>query len=353
MDNKLNQKTKESHENVDTIIAAADKSSGRWIRVIHILRCFVSIGLLWFLLRKIEFIKLLEIMKQSLNQWPMLVIACLTPVLGLVIAALRWKILLAAQNFCLSLMVLLKAVLIGAFFNQLLPSTIGGDVARSYWISKLLRPTTSSPKANSILNMLTIVALDRFIGLIGICAICIFVFLARHTLIYRFPGVWLGIITITISMLVASVLVYILLRLMTGNPSFNNRPLSLVKEKTQSILSIIEKFRDTKPTLIFALMLSITLQGLIIIQYYLLSVAFNVNISLWDLSFLIPMVTLISLLPVTINGIGLRENALAALGVMFGINPGEAILLAWSFLAISMSYALFGGALQFRYSKNF
>jgi hypothetical protein len=85
------------------------------------------------------------------------------------------------------------------------------------------------------------------------------------------------------------------------------------------------------------------LQFAIVVEYFMLSMALGMEVSLWAFSVLIPIVTLISLLPVSVNGIGLREAALAVLGAPFGITVGDAVAMAWLFVFVHWLYAIFGG----------
>src|SRR5687768_14371377 len=57
-------------------------------------------------------------------------------VTALVISAWKWQVLLAAQGLRLSLRPLFTSYLVGLFFNNFLPSNIGGDVARVHDVAK-------------------------------------------------------------------------------------------------------------------------------------------------------------------------------------------------------------------------
>ena len=66
----------------------------------------------------------------------------------------------------------------------------------------------------------------------------------------------------------------------------------------------------------------------------------------------IPVVMLISMIPVTINGIGLRESSLVMLGAPFGLNASSAVALACAFVAITFVYALLGALVQLRVRRK-
>ncbi|MGH2571443.1 MAG: lysylphosphatidylglycerol synthase domain-containing protein, partial [bacterium] len=55
---------------------------------------------------------------------------------GLVLSALRWRILLGAAGVPLGLGPAIRLYLVGYFFNFFLPTTVGGDVARAMGVGK-------------------------------------------------------------------------------------------------------------------------------------------------------------------------------------------------------------------------
>ena len=85
------------------------------------------------------------------------------------------------------------------------------------------------------------------------------------------------------------------------------------------------------------------IQILIIIQYKVLAVALGIDVSPWGLAVVIPIVTVVALIPVTINGIGLRESSLAVLGAMLGLTVADAVALGWLVWAAALFYGVVGG----------
>ena len=77
-----------------------------------------------------------------------------------VLGATRWQILLRVQGITISWFRLVKLLMIGIFFNQLMPGGTGGDVVKIFY---LLRETPDK-KAEAVLAVL----MDRLVGLIGL-----------------------------------------------------------------------------------------------------------------------------------------------------------------------------------------
>src|SRR5262249_57193363 len=75
------------------------------------------------------------------------------------ISAWRWYVLLKAQHIAVPFGTVVQSYLVATFFNNFLPSNIGGDVVR-------IRDT--APHAGSKTLATTIVLVDRGIGLLGL-----------------------------------------------------------------------------------------------------------------------------------------------------------------------------------------
>ena len=78
------------------------------------------------------------------------------------LGAVRWRMLLAVQGIHITLWESLRLTYIGWFFNNWLPGATGGDFVKAYYIAA---QTHHKPEA------VTVVFLDRFLGLIAVCLI--------------------------------------------------------------------------------------------------------------------------------------------------------------------------------------
>ncbi len=319
------------------------KRRSRWF---IILRMLFGGALIFFLLRKVGIRDIANTFTYSLEKWHYLVVACMLPVAGIIVSALRWQALLQAQKVTISLLRLSAAILIGNFYNQFLPSTIGGDIMRSWWISKLATFDIQGNKlSESTFFNLTIVAVDRLLGLLGICGMAVLALAANPMFIKQIPETLAILGIVIIGILLFFFLPNLPIRFTKNSvPVF--KPLKVIFDKALSINDALNIYRKNKFSLFYAFLLSMGLQALIICQYWFLSSAFKLECSILSLAALIPIVNLVSMIPITINGIGIRENALILLGVGFGLNASGAISLAWGFYFATLIYASFGGFLN-------
>jgi uncharacterized protein (TIRG00374 family) len=312
-----------------------------------LVRIVASGALLWFLLRNVAVIDVVRLLGESTKRWPYLVLAAVSPVVGILIGALRWRVLLRAQGVPLAVAQLMKANLVGMFYNQFLPSTIGGDVARSYWVSGLIASAhgESSPSSSAVVN-LTVVGVDRLVGVFGILTAGMLAAIASPSTVRQVPGIW----AVFLAGMIAVGMLVLLLRIpprAAARRVLGIGVLARLRSKAVMIFRALDAYRAQPKPLLVAFSLSLVLQCNVILQYWFLAVALGITLSILQLAVLVPIVDLISMIPITINGIGLRENALNALGGPLGVTVADAVSLAWAFLVIRISYALVGGVVQF------
>lgn len=327
--------SKRVHE-ASPVEKALSGQSGRLVRIL--LRIAMSAILLTMLLRKITFSELIESFSRALGSWPLLIVAFLLPLGGIALAALRWQKLMKVQGVHLPVHSYGSALLVGSFVNQVLPSTVGGDLARGVWVTR--------PGESSLVN-LAVVTLDRLVGIFSLCLLAFVCALASPSIRSLLPAVWM-----VPAILAAGVLVLLTLALRHGRTLgerlFSRGLLQRYRDKAKLVYQTLLAYRDQKSVLIWGVVLSIGLQLVIVMQSVLFAFALQLPVAKWELALIVPVVTLVSLLPVTVSGLGLREGSFALLGSSFGLNPTDAVALGWLTLAGVTIYGLWGAILQLR-----
>lgn len=96
----------------------------------------------------------------------------------LLLAAIRWGILLRAQGISISMLAVLRLSFIGNFFNIIMPGGVGGDVFKAYYVAK-----GRDQKAAAV----TTVLVDRIIGLVAISGLAFFAICANFQFLWQ-PG---------------------------------------------------------------------------------------------------------------------------------------------------------------------
>jgi len=186
----------------------------------------------------------------------------------------------------------------GIFFSSLLPSTIGGDFVRSFDLAM------HTKKAKEVVAT---VILDRLSGCIGLLIVVIF------ALIFGWRYAQDNIILLPIS-IIASILILLLLVLFNNfvysrvNSFLNSPRAGKIRGTLAQLHDEIYRFRDDKKTLVYNLSLSVLIQLGSPLSFYITSRALHQEVNVAYFFIFLPIIGAITLIPISIGGLGLREN---------------------------------------------
>jgi len=266
--------------------------------------------------------------------WGWLAVAFSLLGLGLVFSAYRWRILVRAQGDDAPIGFLIKSYLVGTFFNNFLPTRFGGDVVRIW---------DGSRHSRSLVRSSAVVLVERATGILVLLLFALVASLFRLDMARRVPVIWAAL-ALGVAAFAAAGLFFLPAagRLLGRLPETGRT--GRIKNKVIAFREAILRYRDAKSAFARAGVLAVLLQLNVIVYYVLIGKALGLNIGLLDYFIFIPIVHLVQLIPVSINGAGLREGAYIQIFRFYGLPP-EA---AWSFsiieVALGLVVGLIGGA---------
>ncbi|GAB5495357.1 MAG: lysylphosphatidylglycerol synthase transmembrane domain-containing protein [Phycisphaerales bacterium] len=293
----------------------------------------ISFGLLVYLLSSVE---LSAIQANITNADPVyLIAALLTPFIGFFLTSLRWKGLLDQQGVSVRQAILFRSCMSAVFFNQLLPSTIGGDVVRVY----------DSWKAGATKAVaLSTIFIDRVLGLtaLAIFAVAGLVMINSTSVELRLlPVAVVGVaLCLTGSVLMIFSPVRALLDVARRVYRSTPRPISKFFGKLDDAVDV---YRGKHKALVRAMLLSLALQLNVILMHFLLGMATGLTPSFYDYFYVVPIALFVMLIPITINGIGLREGMFVYLLAGLGVAREDAITLSLLAFAVFLVHGVIGG----------
>lgn len=257
---------------------------------------------------------------------------------------LRFEAILIGENIRMPFVRLMELNYIGYFFNNFMPSAVGGDIVKAYYTGVHTRK-----KAKSYVS----VFMDRIIGLFS------FAFIA-------FIAALLSWKTIVNPAIKRAVLIFVGLCVFVAIISLNvkiakviSRTLSKIRfmdmgDKLTKTYSILHNYRNKKALLFKTFVVSLIAQISYFTVVYILFKSVNLEISFKNILLVMPIVSVISMLP-SIGGLGLREGAIVTLfGSMVGNEKAFGIsilLLATLFLISLMGGIIYLSSPQFRSVK--
>lgn len=261
--------------------------------ITFILRIIVSVSLLGYLLFTSDIEKLFSLLGQ-LNYF-YFSLAIFITILGLMISALKWKFLLGLYDHHISYTKLLSIYWTALFFNNFLPSTIGGDVYRITALTKI-----SKSRFYSLLT----VFLDRFTGAIALTSITMVALTITYKLLgknfYMLFGLIVFLLTIIILVFNEKAIGKIL-------PVIKLLPIASPEDKVNNLKKSISILKDNKILFIKVMFLALFFQALAIVVSWIVALSLNYNVSFYYFMIFSPVIMLISMIPVSLNGFGIRE----------------------------------------------
>ena len=126
------------------------------------IRIMVSLALLYLALRGINFVAIQARLSQINLAW--IAVAVLVTIIQVFLGALRWREISALCHAPLTDLQAFRYNMIGAFFNQTLPSSIGGDAMRLWLVKR-----TGAGWRAATYSILT----DRAVGFIALAIIIV------------------------------------------------------------------------------------------------------------------------------------------------------------------------------------
>lgn len=297
------------------------------------LKLTVSVLLIWYLLRTHD----LGAVGRSLGEIPSESIAVALLIMGVsvILLSLRWMVILRGIGMRLAFRPVLHIVLIGMFFNQVLPSTVGGDAVRTWRLYK----------AGAALGIsLRSVILDRMAAFVGLVVLVALGLPFVSAITDEATAFW----SLTAIVVAAAGGMILLL-------SLDRIPLP---RRGHSLIRALDDLAIDARRLFFSPKLAASSIGLSVIIHvgsamivFILALGMNIDIAALDCIILVPPVILVSVLPISMAGWGVREGAMITALGFAGVSSTDALVLSLVFGLVVLVFGLPGGALWFVRSR--
>jgi len=223
------------------------------------------------------------------------------------ISSVRWKLLLP-ENF--TIRKLFSIYMIGAFFGSFMPGIIGGDAVRAYYLNK---------KAKKMSLTLASIFMDRYLGYVSLMLIGISAAPFAFHYFRNSPYKWIMPL-IFAAFVVGSILFFVL----------------QVGKRFRGMSEFYEYFstlKTKKGIVVKAVLISFLVQFLNFFIVVILAAGMGEKIPLLLLFVFLPIIITVTMIPVSISGLGVREGAFVILLGLINIRPeiATSLSLAWFF----------------------
>ena len=295
-----------------------------------ILRLIVGLSLIFFIFSKIEWNEFINTITR-INPIFIFVPIILFFFPGVWLSVLKWKKLLAIYNINASFKQLYLYYLIGTFFNNFLPTTVGGDVSRVMYLKRI----TNRPA-----EIAASIIMERLTGFLALIFLGVFSVIFNLSFVLQYP------VTVNIIMLMFLFLITMYLLLRNGilkKPFCKSRSLIPLWRKINEVSEVLYSYRNHKKVLLSTFILSIIFISSGIFSTYLYFLAIAINVPILKLILIYTVVQLMGLLPISINSIGITEGSYIILFGLIGINSVDALTVALLGRVLLMVLSLSGG----------
>lgn len=288
---------------------------------VFILKIAVSAVLLYFLVSKVGGKAIVD---NILRLDPFLfAAACGLYLFATYLSSVRWRLLIPTP---VPIGKLFSMYLIGGFFNTYMPGTIGGDAVKAYYLKNTLKKIDGSsgvflPEGREFTIAIASVFMDRYVGVLALLLVNIAVFPIGYSQIKGLPVseslIWIMLGVSAVSLLAGVVMFKFRIR----------RRLAFFS----NIYDYFDHYSSKKSSLMATFSLSVILQFINFFAVFILARGLSINITFSVLIIFMPAIVLISFVPLSISGIGIREGAFAFFLGAVGISADRAVTLslAW------------------------
>ncbi|MBS1269919.1 MAG: hypothetical protein MAG794_00871 [Gammaproteobacteria bacterium] len=295
------------------------------------LKITVSIGLLVLLAAKLDWREVLA--RAGPAAWWTLPLTVAIQILIWNLANIRWWLLIRSHTFGHTYGNLLKPTYIGAFFNNLLPSSTGGDLFRIYHIYR---------QGHGAAVAVSPIVTERVVGLIcmvALATVSIFQF-SHDTQLFN------ALRTVLFWLLVCGALGIAIVSFPTTYYSFHGFIERWARFKPVAGLLRITEAAHTylsRPHILVSLIvISLVMQGMQIVIFLILGAGVEAVLEPTQYIFIVPVILVAASIPVTVGGLGVREAAAITLFTSAGMSQENAAAVSLLFVPVLLLSGLPG-----------
>jgi len=281
------------------------------------------------------------LLKQARLNWVGLAFLCYGATTFLSVC--RWHLLLKASSAAVSGWRTAQLTLVGLFYNQILPGVMGGDVVKALYISR----EVPDKKPAVIMS----IVMERLLGFVAMFFVSTALILIRWNALTSEPETRIAVYFYFGF--------FALVFLILGIGTFGHL------EKHFSFLQKIP-FRKAleeggrayqlflrNPVcfwggMFFSVLAHFGLMG----TFYSVSVALNMGLDFWDLASILPLVGLVTLIPITLGGWGTREAAFQHFLIFAGSPKASSVALSLGGTGVILLWGLIGGVIYLRFKSR-
>lgn len=290
-------------------------------------RVVASAGMLALLLPRVHFASLFPTHQLTSLRWA--AAGLLATLLAVVLSTVRWAQVLQALALPADLPPLLSHTFAGQFVSNFLPSTVGGDILR---VARLSAANGRRPASAAS------VVIERLTGFFVLPFITLVALFGNRSLLHLGTATRLAL---TLSLVTLAALAAILLA--TGSRWLDDR---FAGRSWLGFLDAVHvglnRLRRNPASLLAVVVSALAYQLSVVMAAWLAGHALGIQVGWSAMMAFVPVVAIAQVLPLSVNGLGLREAALVLLLAPLGVPTGQAVALGLLLYGMNLVVSLLG-----------
>jgi len=297
----------------------------------RLVRAGISAILLFLLFSRLNLDELASTFSQVVPS--LVLIGVLLFIAASLFSVLKWRIILQAMDIHAPFFYLVSLFYIGFFFSNFLPTNFGGDVVKIFKLSQ----NTGKPVESA-----SSVFIDRASSTFALLLIAIVPAVVELRMLgARLSAAILGLFALaTLTIILGSNAR--LVRRLSQLPLLRSDPMGL-RRHARSFYFSLHGFRHKKATLAAMMGISLGYQVIQIFSIYFLALSLGIQLSVIYYFIFIPVIMTVSMIPISLNGLGVREGAWVLLFSQAGVPSTEAFSMSILMLLVMTATSLIGG----------
>ena len=291
----------------------------------------VSAALLWFLFHRLQWARIGPALGHADPRWVAAAAGLL--ILSNLLASYQWSRLLGAVDIALPFWKVAAYYHVGLFFNNFLPANVGGDFVRTM---------DASRAGSSRATALSTVVLDRLIGTVALGGIAVFTTLPaidHFHLAAAYAGV-LAFFAIAVLMLRAVLEPRVLA---VVERLFSRIGLTRLSPALEEMSQRLVAFRGRRALFVELFGVATVVQVMRIGVHVLFAQALGLRVDTAFFFLFVPLLAVLVSLPISLNGIGVREGAGMFLFGLVGLDQAHAFALQFGTYLVAVGVSILGG----------
>jgi uncharacterized protein (TIRG00374 family) len=311
--------------------------------LLTVMQIAVTIGLLWWVFHDPERRREMLAAIKLANLW-WLGAGVLVFFFCTIVATARWKILLAVQGINMTWLRTWQLFMIGMFFNLFMLGSTGGDVVKMFLTMREAR----NNKAAALLS----VFMDRVIGMLALIFLSVGFLYFRYDLLNHAEGSS-TLLNLLLWLMAAALLIIVGMFAVSALGWVHYLPQwTPLRGRIVEISAACHMYAKGWRLTIWAFLISFPLFGMFFTTFYCAARAFTDQLGIVDIFSVMPIVAVITAIPISVSGIGLRESLFVSLLAPFGVAAAIATLISVTGFLINTLGSLAGGLVFLFYRSS-